>query len=104
MRAAVLHLAFAGLGAAEAVSGAFDDNAPSLGVSEKLGYESDGIERLAASGARHHDAPPAPASRPVGDDRAHPRLGNGTLAVPAVVRPPRRLRILTGTVLAAWRA
>ena len=50
MRAAVLHLAFAGLGAAEAVSGAFADNAPSLRVSEKLGYESDGIERLAASG------------------------------------------------------
>jgi len=50
MRAAVLHLAFAGLGAAEAVSGAFDDNASSLRVSAKLGYESDGIERLAASG------------------------------------------------------
>jgi RimJ/RimL family protein N-acetyltransferase len=50
MRAAVLHLAFAELGAAEAVSGAFDDNAPSLRVSERLGYESDGIERLAASG------------------------------------------------------
>ena len=49
MRAAVLHLAFAGLGAAEAVSGAFDDNAQSLRVSEKLGYEFDGIERLAAS-------------------------------------------------------
>jgi hypothetical protein len=50
MRAAVLHLAFAGLGAAEAVSGAFDGNAPSLRVSERLGYESDGIERLAAGG------------------------------------------------------
>lgn len=50
MRAAVLHLAFAGLGAIEAVSGAFDDNVPSLRVSEKLGYEPDGIERLAAHG------------------------------------------------------
>jgi RimJ/RimL family protein N-acetyltransferase len=50
MRAAVLHLAFAGLGAAEATSGAFDDNAPSLRVSAKLGYEPDGIERLAADG------------------------------------------------------
>jgi len=50
MRAAGLHLAFAGLGAAEATSGAFDDNAPSLRVSEKLGYEPDGIERLAKNG------------------------------------------------------
>ena len=40
----------AGLGAVEATSGAFDDNAPSLRVSEKLGYEPDGIERLAAHG------------------------------------------------------
>jgi RimJ/RimL family protein N-acetyltransferase len=50
MRAAVLHLAFAGLGATDAVSGAFDDNTPSLRVSDKLGYQSDGIERLAAHG------------------------------------------------------
>jgi RimJ/RimL family protein N-acetyltransferase len=50
MRAAALHLAFAGLGASDAVSGAFDDNVPSLRVSEKLGYEPDGIERLAADG------------------------------------------------------
>jgi RimJ/RimL family protein N-acetyltransferase len=50
MRAAVLHLAFAGLGATHATSGAFDDNIPSLRVSEKLGYEPDGIERLAAHG------------------------------------------------------
>ena len=32
MRAAVLHFAFAGLGAIEALSGAWDDNKPSLGV------------------------------------------------------------------------
>jgi hypothetical protein len=50
MRAAVLDLAFAGLGAAEATSGAFEDNGPSLRVSAKLGYEPDGIERLAADG------------------------------------------------------
>ena len=37
MRAAVLHLAFAG-------------NTPSLKISEKLGYQPDGIERLAAAG------------------------------------------------------
>jgi RimJ/RimL family protein N-acetyltransferase len=45
MRAAVLHLAFAGLGARYAVSGAFTDNAASLGVSRKLGYADDGLER-----------------------------------------------------------
>ncbi len=42
MRAAVLHLAFAGLGAARAESGAWEDNAPSLGVSRSLGYEENG--------------------------------------------------------------
>ncbi len=46
MRAAVLHLAFAGLGAADALSGAFEDNPASFGVSRKLGYEPDGIERF----------------------------------------------------------
>ena len=50
MRAAALHLAFAGLDATDAVSGAFDDNVSSLRVSEKLGYQPDGIERLAAHG------------------------------------------------------
>ena len=50
MRAAALHLAFAGLGATDAVSGAFDHNIASLRVSEKLGYEPDGIERHAVSG------------------------------------------------------
>jgi len=50
MRAAALHLAFAGLDATDAVSAAFADNAPSLRVSEKLGYQPDGIERLAAQG------------------------------------------------------
>jgi RimJ/RimL family protein N-acetyltransferase len=50
MRIAALHLAFTGLGATDAVSGAFDDNAASLRVSEKLGYQPDGIERLPAHG------------------------------------------------------
>lgn len=39
MRAAVLHFAFEGLGAREAVSGYVDDNPQSKGVSRKLGYE-----------------------------------------------------------------
>ena len=42
MRAAVLHLAFAGLGAASAYSGAWHDNAASLGVSRALGYLDNG--------------------------------------------------------------
>lgn len=45
MRAAVAHLAFTHLGATELVSSAFTDNAASLGVSAKLGYADDGIER-----------------------------------------------------------
>lgn len=50
MRAAVLHLAFAGLGAEEAVSGALDHNVASLGVSRKLGYQPDGHRRHAVRG------------------------------------------------------
>lgn len=45
MRAAVLHLAFAGLNADEALSGAFDHNVASLAVSRKLGYEPNGHQR-----------------------------------------------------------
>jgi RimJ/RimL family protein N-acetyltransferase len=44
MRAAVLHLAFEGLGAREALSEAFEDNLASLRVSRKLGYRDDGVE------------------------------------------------------------
>lgn len=51
MRAAVLHRAFADLGARCAVSGAFVDNAPSLGVSRKLGYRHDGVEHHVVRGA-----------------------------------------------------
>ena len=42
MRAAVLHLAFAGLGASVARSAAFADNTASLRVSRALGYIDDG--------------------------------------------------------------
>lgn len=42
MREAVLHLAFAGLDAVEAVSDAFLDNGGSTGVSTALGYERNG--------------------------------------------------------------
>jgi RimJ/RimL family protein N-acetyltransferase len=44
MRAAVLHLAFAGLRAEFALSGAFTGNAASLRVSRKLGYTEDGLD------------------------------------------------------------
>jgi RimJ/RimL family protein N-acetyltransferase len=42
MRAAILHLAFAGLGAERAMSGAFEDNVASLAVSRALGYVENG--------------------------------------------------------------
>jgi RimJ/RimL family protein N-acetyltransferase len=45
MRHAIVHLAFAGLGAEYVTSSAFEDNLPSLGVSRKVGYEPDGIMR-----------------------------------------------------------
>jgi RimJ/RimL family protein N-acetyltransferase len=50
MRAAVLWLAFAGLGAEYATSGAFLDNPASLAVSRRLGYRDDGIEVHAIRG------------------------------------------------------
>lgn len=50
MRAATLHLAFEGLQAIAANTGAFVDNHASLGVSRKLGYEPTHIERDAADG------------------------------------------------------
>lgn len=55
MRAAVLYLAFAGLGAQDAVSAAFADNPASLGVSRKLGYLPDGIELHVRRGQRAVD-------------------------------------------------
>jgi RimJ/RimL family protein N-acetyltransferase len=45
MRRGVLALAFAHLGAVAAVSGAWHDNAASLGVSRSLGYEDNGVDR-----------------------------------------------------------
>ncbi|WP_327367552.1 GNAT family N-acetyltransferase [Streptomyces sp. NBC_01217] len=51
MRAAALHLAFAGLGARAAASAAMTDNPRSLGVSRRLGYLPDGLEVAAVRGA-----------------------------------------------------
>ncbi len=45
MREAILHLAFAGLGAEEALSGAFEDNAASLATSRAVGYQENGEAR-----------------------------------------------------------
>jgi RimJ/RimL family protein N-acetyltransferase len=42
MRAAILHLAFAGLGAEYAMTSAWHDNASSQGVTRALGYEPNG--------------------------------------------------------------
>ena len=42
MRQAMLHLAFAGLGAKEALSGAFEDNEASLRTSYSVGYRDNG--------------------------------------------------------------
>jgi RimJ/RimL family protein N-acetyltransferase len=45
MREAILHLAFAGLEAEEALSGAFEDNAASLATSRAVGYQENGQAR-----------------------------------------------------------
>ena len=55
MRQAVLALAFDHLGAEIATSGAFLDNAASNRVSEAVGYEPNGLDRIAPQGtAREH--------------------------------------------------
>ncbi|MDX6538957.1 MAG: hypothetical protein QOI71_567 [Gaiellales bacterium] len=51
MRAAVLHLAFAGLGALEAQTSAWHDNPASQHVSLRLGYEHEGQMLMARRGA-----------------------------------------------------
>ena len=50
MRAAILHLAFAGLGAQRATSEAFEDNAASLAVSGALGYVENGDDIKVSTG------------------------------------------------------
>ena len=50
MRSAILHLVFAGLGAQHALTGAWSDNAPSLGVTRRLGYELTGTRRMLSRG------------------------------------------------------
>ncbi|KNX37107.1 GNAT family N-acetyltransferase [Luteipulveratus halotolerans] len=52
MRAAVLHLAFDGLGAREAGSDAFVDNAGSNAISRDLGYEPNGVDWATRRGER----------------------------------------------------
>jgi RimJ/RimL family protein N-acetyltransferase len=55
MRAAVLHLAFAGLGAVEAYTSAFEDNPASLGVTRALGYRPNGsfVDAREGTAVRH---------------------------------------------------
>lgn len=50
MRSAMLHLAFAGLGAQAAYSAAWEDNVQSIGVSRSVGYEDNGDEIKARKG------------------------------------------------------
>ena len=52
MRAAVLHLAFEGLGALDAITGMFEESLASKGVSRKLGYRPDGIHYVQVRGER----------------------------------------------------
>lgn len=52
MRAGILHLAFAGLGALRAETAAVEGNEPSLGVTRKLGYRANGDHIDATNGVR----------------------------------------------------
>lgn len=59
MRRAICAFVFDELGAIEITSGAFTDNAASMAVSRKVGYRSNGTERVARRGR------PAVIQRPV---------------------------------------
>ena len=50
LREATLHLGFVGLGATLAMTGVFEDNAPSLGVTHSLGYSLNGSGRKVRRG------------------------------------------------------
>lgn len=54
MRAAVMHLAFAGLGAESAITAAMTDNPASFAVSRKLGYRENGLDRTLVRDALRH--------------------------------------------------
>ena len=75
MRAAVLHLAFAGLGAEYAISGAFSDNQASQRISRKLGYADNGVERHVSRGR------PATVLR----FRLHRQAWEATRAIPVTI-------------------
>lgn len=50
LRIATLHVGFLGLDGEVAGTGAFADNGPSLGVTRKLGYRPNGIDRIVRRG------------------------------------------------------
>jgi RimJ/RimL family protein N-acetyltransferase len=50
MRVATLHVGFLALDALVATTGAFEDNAPSLGVTRKLGYVANGVRHVKRRG------------------------------------------------------
>ncbi|MFC8734009.1 GNAT family N-acetyltransferase [Luteimicrobium sp. NPDC057192] len=50
MRRVILHLLFAGLDAHEVTTSAFADNAPSNGVTRRIGYEPNGVDVVAREG------------------------------------------------------
>jgi hypothetical protein len=67
MRQAMIHLAFAGLGAEEALTETFEANAPSLGTSHSIGYvqnveqrsvRRNGVGRIITPGPGALDAHP----------------------------------------------
>ena len=73
MRESMLHLAFEGLGAEEALSGAFEDNDASLATSRAIGYEENGEARGQAARrvGPYHPLPAGPRGLGVASARRH---------------------------------
>ena len=98
MRAAMLHLAFDGLGAAVAYSGAFFDNAASLATSKALGYRENGRERQLRRGvSRPRSSTCAwtePTGRPASVRRAPSRASTPAATSSRRWRRPGKNRIV----------
>ncbi|MFD8087591.1 GNAT family N-acetyltransferase [Kitasatospora sp. NPDC059722] len=101
MRAAVLHLAFAGLEAAEATSGAFADNPSSFRVFRQARLRAGRHRAPHRPRPGHRPAPTAAVPRAVGGAPANRRLDRRTRPVSAPARPDGRDQPLTGRY--AWR-
>ncbi len=99
MRAAVLELAFHGLGAEAALSSSLDGVEASLRISQKLGYVEDGESWLEVRGQRRLDRHAAADTRPLDRPGANLRADQRARAVLPAIWVERSTRALGSGLL-----